>query len=680
MKVLEPAQIDRLLDALETTDVYDLRNVLMPDSWRARVTTVNKPVAQLVADLQWLQEQTRPGDDGLPFIHWLRSARRLVSPRRPELVTLFDELLSACEGFLARTATPLPALPTPRYDTLTVRITPTARGHRAEYFVDGRPFQAVPSLDGDWRFLTTATGTDLFDALFPRAGRAALFRELLGSEHAERAQLRVRVLAPPHVRNLRWADATIGKTLLRALPGWTFEHAVDIAPGFPQVNWPTDGAVLVLADEDTRALVEDIRDALGNCRMAYRADGHFVIVDEPSRYRQALEDHPASAVAVLTTDSTGAEALAERSRPEEGRARAAWIRCTRPQPPTLPSRLLECFAAVTVVHADDDRVGARHLDEWLQSLVVHGQDPVTASYRSPSTLVAPIACWEVHTSFGTWQATPSDLPEFRHPSIGLDRWEQRGRALERVTAICRGRDARGLALVAVAAHGNRVEQVGAHILEHINAQDAQPIVNRLAVGLPGAFAPPARFAEGLEHALRDALGLGSTATETEIAAGLRRMAPAATDRTPVIWLDFGTPPTAERFDVTTWLATAKRWVSTPTFPPELRLVAFVAIETTAFESVRSAVREAAKAAPVTFSTEMLKPLESVEEEHLIQYFQEEGTTSLPREEAGAMAELIFARTQGAYDATTDLIHEGEKQGWAKLRRKLKKPTSPERQD
>lgn len=338
---------------------------------------------------------------------------------------------------------------------------------------------------------------------------------------------------------------------------------------------------------------------------------------------------------------------------------------------------------VPVVIANPTTTWSRHAGRsaigWLVSCLERAHDPVIAAHsidEGASTRGFEWGMRTVHANYDVWRSQPLlTLGPITPVGLRLDREVSRERVQSLVTALARDDDRRVASIVSYAARGNRMdlsfEQIKDQLEDHAS-HVAQ--VSWRKVSFPRERG---QLATALRRELAMSLG---AALDEPLPHALRRCArgvdiPGAM---PVLWLSWG--PFGQHQEQSINFRELRTWVELASelariCPPDIRVVAFMAIETenAPHPALEEAVHELAiqHVLDEAFSCDLIPPLPDVTLVDIAKFLSDKNNTRCPPALVQDMARYIYRRSGGKYEPTLALIDRGESDSWYALLKDLR---------
>lgn len=338
-----------------------------------------------------------------------------------------------------------------------------------------------------------------------------------------------------------------------------------------------------------------------------------------------------------------------------------------PQLAWLPKAATIVWSTLTP-GASEAETMVRHL---LSAIVEHGCDPVWAVEHA-AALGTPAACaLNVWTRWGTWT---TDLPATRPSHAGavlreLDREHARAAARDAVGQLVRNAlGVRCLVLLGTADAADPdllPEELPRQIRDDLRERDKEVgLVKRTLVPPPEGMATD-RFEADLERQL-------AAPTGSSRADHLRQMtAPQSHRAHPVLWLEPPRPlsnPTPER--VVAWLGAFDHAVGRHV-PSDRHVVLCCVLLADDPDQLLTRI-DSALTDDHLIHTQVrpLDPIGVVRREEIVSFLSRTDVSACPTGKARAVAAQVFARTQGNFRQTVELLEVAENDRYATILRAL----------
>lgn len=318
---------------------------------------------------------------------------------------------------------------------------------------------------------------------------------------------------------------------------------------------------------------------------------------------------------------------------------------------------------VPLVLCGEDRAAAF---TFLGELLEHRRDPAIAQQVIAAMGLAPPVLYQRPESFTIHAVVASRRDRFAH--LRLDRDAQRAMAQKHVQELLRSGSRRVEALVAYAEPGNYLERFPMQALAFIETQQLQPLLYR-RYELPLPVVEGAHFRQALLPELREHLG---AAPDESTEALLRRKAERGMQ---LLFLDYGHHTASsldlEELELLMQFANAELCVHCPR---DLRIVCYVGLELPV-EKHQDLVDTMSECAAELFHDHfrcmLLEPaLGHVKRTDLLNFLSDPDNCSCPPHDVKAAATAVFAKTQGRYDETLQILKQAEQITWPELLRCL----------
>jgi hypothetical protein len=316
---------------------------------------------------------------------------------------------------------------------------------------------------------------------------------------------------------------------------------------------------------------------------------------------------------------------------------------------------------------------------WLVSCLEHGHDPVIAAHaidEQASTRGFEWGMRTVHANYDVWRAQALiTLGPITPVGLRLDRDVSRERVQSLVTALARDDDRRVGAIVSYAARGNRIDLSFEQIKDQL--EDSASHVAQVSWRKVTFPRERSELAAALRREL--ALSLGAAAGEP-LQHALRRCArgvdiPGAM---PVLWLSWG--PFGQHQEQSINFRELRTWIELASelaqiCPPDIRVVAFMAIETET--APHPALEEEVHALAIqhvldeAFSCDLIPPLPDVTLLDIAKFLSDKNNTRCPPALVQELSRYLYRRSGGNYERTLALIERGESESWYALLKDLR---------
>lgn len=485
--------------------------------------------------------------------------------------------------------------------------------------------------------------------------------------------------------------------------GWTFE-VVSAAEHGPDIGFEAPCPLLVIApmfagmdDISTEQHLQSLRQALPS---PYLTATNFRVVQSRDDVRDAFRGmHPrvlyyyghaeirGGQVCLLLGDGSGpADAINAYDLKQlmSGHyPQLAYINACKSGASGWHSVGYQLSPDVPVVVANPTTSWSRHAGRaalsWLASCLEHGHDPVIAAHamdEQASTRGFEWGMRTVHANYDVWRAQPLvTLGPITPVGLRLDRDVSRERVQSLVTTLARDDDRRVAAIVSYATRGNRIDLSFEQIKDQLedNASHVAQVSWR-KVTFP-------RERSELGAALRRELAssLGATAGEP-LPHAMRRCArgvdiPGAM---PILWLSWG--PFGQHQEQSINFRELRTWVELASelaqiCPPDIRVVAFMAIETE--NAPHPALEEEVHTLAIqhvlddAFSCDLIPPLPDVTLLDVAKFLSDKNNTRCPPALVQEISRYIYRRASGNYERTVALIERAEAESWYTLLKDLR---------